>query len=37
MCPVVLRLLMNMNNNQQNQVKWNNAISKQSNIKNGIK
>ena len=37
MCPVVLRLLMNIYVNQQTQVKWNNAISKQSNIKNGVK
>ena len=37
MCPVVLRMLMNMYINQQIQVKWNNAISKQSNIKNGVK
>ena len=36
MCPVVLRMLMNMYINQQIQVKWNNAISKQSNIKNGV-
>ena len=33
MCPVVLRMLMNMYINQQIQVKWNNAISKQSSIK----
>ena len=26
MCPVVLRMLMNMYINQQIQVKWNNAI-----------
>ena len=37
MCPVVLRMLVNMYINQQIQVKWNNAISKQSNIKNGVK
>ena len=30
-------MLMNMYINQQIQVKWNNAISKQSNIKNGVK
>ena len=37
MCPVVLSLLMNIYINQQIQVKWNNAISKQSNIMNGVK
>ena len=37
MCPVVLRLIMNMYINQQIQVKWNNAISKQSNIQKGVK
>ena len=37
MCPVVLRLLMNIYINQQTQVKWNNAIFKQSNVKNGVK
>ena len=33
MCPVALRMLMNMYINQQIQVKWNNAISKHCNIK----
>ena len=37
MLAVVLRILMNMYINQQIQVKWNNAISKQSNIKHGVK
>ena len=37
MCPVVLRMLMNMYISQQIQVKWNNAISKQINIKNRVK
>ena len=37
MCPVVLRMLINMYINQQIHVKWNNTIFKQSNIKNGVK
>ena len=37
MCPIVLRLLMNMYINQQVQVKWNNSISMQSGISNGVK
>ena len=35
--PCGFTYLMNMYINQQIQVKWNNAISKQSNIKNGVK
>ena len=37
MCPTVLRLLMNMYVNQSFQVKWNNIISSQSHISNGVK
>ena len=37
MCPIVLRLLMNMYINQSFQVKWNNIISSQSHVSNGIK
>ena len=37
MCPIVLRLLMNMYVNQSFQVKWNNIISSQSHISNGVK
>ena len=37
MYPIVLRLLMNMYINQQVQVKWNNSISMQSGISNGVK
>lgn len=36
-CPVVLRLLMNMYINQKIQIKWNNLISSQNNISNGVK
>ena len=36
-CPIVLRLLMNMYVNQKIQVKWNNIISERSNISNGVK
>ena len=36
-CPVVLRLLMNMYINQQIQVKWNNMISPTCTISNGVK
>ena len=37
MCPIVLRLLLNMYINQQIQVKWNNSISIQRGISNGVK
>ena len=37
MCPIVLRLLMNMYINQSFQVKWNNIISSQSDVSNGVK
>ena len=37
MCPIVLRLLMNMYINQLFQVKWNNIISSQSYVSNGVK
>ena len=37
MCPVVLRLLMNMYVNQKIQVRWNNLLSSQHNISNGVK
>ena len=37
MCPIVLRLLMNMYINQSFQVKWNNTISSQSHVSNGVK
>ena len=37
MCPIVLRLLMNMYINQSFQVKWNNIISSQSHVSNGVK
>ena len=37
MCPTVLRLLMNMYINQSFQVKWNNIISSQSHVSNGVK
>ena len=37
MCPTVLRLLMNMYVNKSFQVKWNNIISSQSHISNGVK
>ena len=36
-CPIVLRLLMNMYINQQIQVKWNNMISPTFTIRNGVK
>ena len=36
-CPIVLRLLMNMYINQQIQVKWNNMISPTCTISNGVK
>ena len=37
MCPIVLRLLMNMYVNQKIQVRWNNLLSSQHNISNGVK
>ena len=37
MCPIVLRLLMNMYINQSFQVKWNNIISFQNHVSNGVK
>ena len=36
-CPIVLRLLMNMYINQQIQVKWNNIIFQTCTISNGVK
>ena len=36
MCRIVLRLLMNMYINQSFQVKWNNIISSQSHVSNGV-
>ena len=37
MCPIVLRLLMNMYVNQKIQVRWNNLLSSQHNISNSVK
>ena len=37
MCPIVPRLLTNMYINQSFQVKWNNIISSQSHVSNGVK
>ena len=37
MCPIVLRLLINMYINQKFQVKWNNVLPKQYSISNGVK
>ena len=37
MCPIVLRLLMNMYINQKIQVKWNSTISEKYHISNGVK
>ena len=37
MCPIVLGLLMNMYVNQKIQVRWNNSLSSQHNISNGVK
>ena len=37
MCPIVLRLLINMYVNEKIQVKWNNVLSKQYSISNGVK
>ena len=36
LCPIVLRLLMNMYVNQKIQVKWHNLLSSQHNISNGV-
>ena len=36
-CPIVLRLLMNMYVNQKIQVRWNNLLSSQYHISNGVK
>ena len=37
MCPIVSRLLMNMYANQKIQIRWNNLLSSQHNISNGVK
>ena len=37
MCPLVLRILMNMYVNQKIQVRWNNLLSSQDNISNGVR
>ena len=37
MCPIILRLLINMYINQKTQVKWNDALSNQYSISNGVK
>ena len=37
MCPIVLRLIMNMYINQSFQVKWNNIIFSQNHVSNGVK
>ena len=37
LCPIVLRLLMNMYINQTIQVRWNNTLSNVSGISNGVK
>ena len=37
MCPIVLRLLINMYINQKIQVKWNDVLSNQYSIFNGVK
>ena len=37
MCPVVLRLIMNMYTNQEIQSKWNNLLSTKCEINNGVK
>ena len=37
MCPLVLRLLINMYINQKIRVKWNDVLSKQYSISNGVK
>ena len=36
-CPIVLRLLINMYINQKIQVKWNDVLSNQYSISNGVK
>ena len=37
MCPVVLRLIINMYTNQEIQIKWNNLLSTKYEISNGVK
>ena len=37
MCPIVLRLLINIYINQKIQVKWNDVLSNQYSISNGVK
>ena len=37
MCPIVLRLLMNMYVHKKIQVRWNNVLSSHHNISNGMK
>ena len=37
MCPIVLRLLINMYINQKIQVKWNDVLPNQYSISNGVK
>ena len=37
MCPIVLQILINMYINQKIQVKWDNVLSKQYSISNGVK
>ena len=37
MCPILLILLMNMHVNRKIQVRWNNVLSSQHNISNGVK
>ena len=37
LCPIVLRLLMNMYINQTIQVRWNNTLSNVCGISNGVK
>ena len=36
MCPIIIRLLLNMYTQQKLQVKWNNVISNQFNVSNGV-
>ena len=37
MCPIVLRLIMNMFTNQEIQVKWNTVLSSKCKTSNGVK
>ena len=37
MCPLIVRLLLNMYTNQKLQVKWNNCISAKFNVTNGVR